>query len=119
MGLIEYIWIGHLSILLLSSSDGRSTLVDLTKTLAEMVQYGKIVPQDITQDLINEQISQSIMDEPDLLLLFGPNVILQGYPPWQLRLTEIFHVQDNGAVEYQAFLRALYSYAKAQMRFGR
>ncbi|MCJ1434676.1 hypothetical protein MMC27_004045 [Xylographa pallens] len=110
---------GHISVLLLSSDDGRSTIVDLTKTLAEMAQHQKLLPSDISSDLINAEISESVMSDPDLLLLFGPYVNLQGYPPWQLRLTEIFHVQDNAGVEYQVFLRALHNYAKAQMRFGR
>lgn len=29
------------------------------------------------------------MDEPDLLILFSPEICLKGYPPWPLRLTEI------------------------------
>ncbi|SLM37683.1 Decaprenyl diphosphate synthase-like [Lasallia pustulata] len=111
--------LGHLSILLLSSDDGRSTLVDLTKTLAEMSQRQKLSPEDISLDLIDAEIGESVMGEPDLLVVFGPFVELQGYPPWQVRLTEIFCVQDNTGVGYQVFLRALYSYAKAQMRFGR
>lgn len=105
--------------LLLSSDDGRSTLVDLTKTLAEMSQRNKLSPNDISSDLIHAEITESVMGEPELLILFGPDVELQGYPPWQVRLTEIFHVQDNTGVGYQVFLRALHSYAKAQMRFGR
>ena len=110
---------GHLSLLLLSSEDGRSTLVDLTKTLAEMSQHQKLSPSDISVDLIDAEMTESLMGEPELLLLYGPNVKLQGYPPWQLRLTEIFYVQDNSGVEYQVFLRALHSFAKAQMRYGR
>ncbi|KAI9792896.1 MAG: hypothetical protein M1835_007575 [Candelina submexicana] len=132
---------GHLSILLLSSEDGRSTLVDLTKTLTEMSQRGKLSPSDISVELVDAEISESVMGEPDLLLLFGPEVELASYPPWQLRLTEILyvtfrvfpslfwatvdcatlcsHVQDNMDVGYQVFLRALHRYAKAQMRFGR
>jgi len=94
-------------------------LVDLTKTLAEMSQRKKLSPNDISHDLVDAEITESVMGEPDLLVLFGPGVELQGYPPWQLRLTEIFHVQDNSGVGYQVFLRALHSYAKAQMRFGR
>lgn len=109
----------HLSILLLSAEDGRSTLVDLTKTLTEMSQRRKLSSDDISLDLIDAEISESVMGEPDLLVLFSPNVQLQGYPPWQVRLTEIFHVADNSGVGYQVFLRALHSYAKAQMRFGR
>lgn len=110
---------GHLSILLLSADDGRSTLVDLTKTLTEMSQRKKISPSDISLDLVDAEITESVMGEPDLLVLFGPNVELHGYPPWQVRLTEIFHMQDNSGVGYQVFLRALHSYAKAQMNFGR
>ena len=108
-----------LSVLLLSSEDGRDSLVDLTKTLAEMSQRSKLSSNDISVDLVDAEISESVMGEPDLLVLFSPIVELSGYPPWQVRLTEIYHVQDNEGVGYQVFLRALYNYANAQMRMGR
>ncbi|EKG22290.1 Di-trans-poly-cis-decaprenylcistransferase-like protein [Macrophomina phaseolina MS6] len=111
--------LSHLTILLLSAEDGRSTLVDLTKTLAEMSQRNKIAPSDISPELIDAEITESVMGEPDLLILFGPRVVLKGYPPWQVRLTEIFHSPDTSGVGYQTFLRGLHKYAKAQMRFGR
>ncbi|KAF2435607.1 Undecaprenyl diphosphate synthase [Tothia fuscella] len=110
----------HITILLLSEDDGRNTLVDLTKTLAEMAQRSKISPADISAELIDAEITESVMGEPDILLLFAPRVMLDGYPPWQVRLTEIYHVPDNTeGVGYQVFLRALHRYAHAQMRFGR
>jgi dehydrodolichyl diphosphate syntase complex subunit NUS1 len=84
-----------------------------------MCQHSKISSSDISIDLIDAEISASVMGEPELLILFGPSVELSGYPPWQLRLTEIFHVQDNHGVGYQVFLRGLYNYANTQMRFGR
>ena len=115
----ELIDTGHLSLLLLSSDDGRSTLVDLTKTLAEMAQHNKISPSDINAELIDAEISESVMGEPELLILFGPDIKLDGYPPWQLRLTEIFHEPDNQEVEYLVWLKGLHRFAKAQMRFGR
>ncbi|KAI5370186.1 putative decaprenyl diphosphate synthase-like superfamily [Septoria linicola] len=109
----------HINVLLLDSTDGRQTLVDLTKTLAEMSQNGKLSPTDISQELIDAEITESVMGEPDLLIVFGERVVLEGYPPWQIRLTEIFYAQDNeGGVGYQIFLRALYRYAKAEFRFG-
>ncbi len=110
---------GHITILLLSEEDGRDSLVDLTKTLAEMAQRSKISPSDITIDLIDAELNESIMAEPDLLILFGPHIELSGYPPWQVRLTEIFHVPDNHSVGYQVFLWGLYSYADAEFRIGR
>ena len=185
----------HLDVLLLSVHDGRPTLVDLTKTLTEMAQAGKIAPADITEELINAEVTESSCGEPDLLVVMAPSsaatssilgaprsptrrrgrrrhqarskhmivdidsaliedsdvedddtydldldmdsedenekvgyrhsgeggdVCLRGYPPWQVRLTEIFYVRDGmGGVEYHTFLRALYRYAKCEMRFGR
>jgi len=109
----------HLSVLLISEEDGRDSLVDLTKTLAEMSQRAKLSSEDISIDLVDAEVTESVMGEPQLLVLFSPTVELSGYPPWQVRLTEIFHVQDNEGVGYQVFLRALYNYANAQMRFGR
>lgn len=105
--------------MLLSAEDGRDSVVDLTKTLTEMSQRSKLSSADISMELIDAELSESIMGEPDLLILFGPHVELSGYPPWQIRLTEIFHVQDNQGVGYQVFYRALLKYAGAQMRMGR
>ena len=85
-----------------------------------MAQRGKLRPSDISQELVDAELTESIMGEPELLLLFGPVVRLRGYPPWQLRLTEIFHEPDNHAgLEYLVWLKGLYGFAKAQMRFGR
>jgi len=110
---------GHLSLMLLSAEDGRDSLVDLTKTLAVMAQRSKISPADINMEVVDVSLTENVMGEPDLLLLFGPHVELDGYPPWQVRLTEIFHLPDNQGVGYQVFLRGLYKYGQAQMRFGR
>ncbi|RMZ89621.1 hypothetical protein DV736_g3163, partial [Chaetothyriales sp. CBS 134916] len=140
----------HIDLLLLSATDGRDTLVDLTRTLAEMAQSKKLHPNDITPELIDTEImattiipDQDLLDqpddhhqkpaakevgagEPDLLIIFGSQVKLDGYPPWQIRLSEMFCVGDVGGdinaptrVEYQAFLRALWKYAGAEMRFGK
>jgi dehydrodolichyl diphosphate syntase complex subunit NUS1 len=54
-----------------------------------MSQKGKISPQDVTADLIDVEIKEGVMAEPDLLVLFGERLVLEGYPPWQVRLTEI------------------------------
>jgi dehydrodolichyl diphosphate syntase complex subunit NUS1 len=79
----------QINVLLISELDGRGTMVDLTRTLAGMAQRGKISPTDVSKELIDAEISEGVMGEPDLLILFGPRVVLDGYPPWQVRLTEI------------------------------
>ncbi|KAH8149265.1 uncharacterized protein LAJ45_06805 [Morchella importuna] len=108
-----------IEVVIISEEDGRESLVDLTKTLCDMAQRGKIAAEDVSIDLIDAEVKENVIPEPNLLILFSPNVTLRGYPPWQIRLTEIFHVPDNEAVGYQVFLRALHKYAKKEMRFGR
>lgn len=78
-----------LTVILLSLEDGRDTLVDLTRTLAAMAQRNKISPDDITADIVDAEVSESVAPEPDLLIISGSTVKLSGYPPWQIRLTEI------------------------------
>jgi dehydrodolichyl diphosphate syntase complex subunit NUS1 len=106
-----------------------------------MSQNGKLSPEDITPELVDAEISEittqplqasgrgvsPLKPEPDLLLVFGPFLKLEGYPPWQIRLTEMYCTGDRNhgmtgygeAVEYQGFMRGLWHYAGAQMRFGR
>ena len=84
-----------------------------------MAQHNKLSPNDISPQLIDAEISESVMGEPDLLILFAPEIKLDGYPPWQIRLTEIFHEADNTDVEYMVWLKGLYRFARAEMRFGR
>ena len=79
----------HLTVLLLSELDGRATIVDLTRTLTDMAQKEGLSVQHVDAGLIDDQLNHHISTEPDLLVLFSPTVVLKGYPPWQLRLTEI------------------------------
>ncbi|CAI6286967.1 unnamed protein product [Periconia digitata] len=109
----------HLTVLLLSELDGRDTIVDLTVTLAQMAQKGDVRIDQIDANLIDAELNDHVSTEPDLLILFSPTVVLKGYPPWQLRLTEIFHLPDNKGVNYQVFLQALKKFGKAEFRIGR
>ena len=108
-----------LKVIFISYKDGRDSMVDLTKTLTEMSQKSKLNPSDVQLDLIDAELCEGIMSEPELLILFGSHVTLSGYPPWHIRLTEIFHLPDNQGVEYQVFIRGLRNFASAQMRRGK
>lgn len=131
----------NITVLLISAEDGRDTIVDLTRTLTGMVQKGKLVPQDISTELVDFEMRESIMDEPDLLVCFTEEYHLNGYPPWHLRLTEILyvftiillpsidHVADlsppshlpdhTSGVTYNVFYQALESFNRSAMRFGK
>jgi undecaprenyl pyrophosphate synthase len=102
----------------ISAEDGRESIVDLTKVLTEMSQRGKLSPPDITTDIIDRELKEVLAD-PDLLISFAPYVDLQGFPPWQIRLTEIYCQEDNQGVGYQVFLNALRNYSAATFKMGK
>ncbi|KAI1847314.1 hypothetical protein JX266_006539 [Neoarthrinium moseri] len=102
----------------ISCEDGRESVVDLTRVLTDMSQRGKISVNDITTDVIDEELRQ-VLNEPDLLISFSPYVDLQGFPPWQIRLTEIYCQEDNQGVGYQVFLNALRKYSSATFKLGK
>lgn len=84
-----------------------------------MAQKGDIRTEQIDQGLVSAELSDYVSSEPDLLILFGGRVVLKGYPPWQLRLTEIFHLPDNRGVNYQVWLKGLKKFGGAEFRVGR
>lgn len=108
-----------IEISLLSNRDGRETIVDLTKTMAELCAAKELKISDITMDLVDSELTQLVGHEPDLLLYFGPSLDLQGFPPWHIRLTEFYWEPDNNAVTYSIFIRGLKNYAGAKINVGK
>ncbi|CAI8496338.1 unnamed protein product [Hanseniaspora opuntiae] len=108
-----------IEIVLLSVVDGRETIVDLTKSLAELHKEGKISEDDITMELVDTELKQLVGEEPDLLLYFGPNLDLQGFPPWHIRLTELFWEHDNSNVSYTVFIRGLKQFSLSKVNVGK
>ena len=104
---------------LLSNRDGRETIVDLTRTMADLCSNREMNINDITVDLIDTELKQLVGSEPDLLLYFGPSLDLQGYPPWHIRLTEFFWEEDNNQVTYSVFIRGLKQYAGCKVNVGK
>ena len=104
---------------LLSNRDGRETIVDLTKTMADLCAQNEMQLSDITMKLIDSELTQLVGHEPDLLLYFGPTLDLQGFPPWHIRLTEFYWESDNDQVTYSVFIRGLKKYAACKINVGK
>lgn len=108
-----------IEISLLSSRDGRETIVDLTKTMADLCASRELKLTDITMKLVDKELGQLVGPEPDLLLYFGPSLDLQGFPPWHIRLTEFHWEKDNDAVIYSVFIRGLQKYSACKINVGK
>lgn len=109
----------QIKITLLSRVDGRSTIVELTKVMALLTKNGELKKSDITIKFIDRELKQLVGDEPDLIIMFSPYLDLQGYPPWHIRLSEMYWEPDNEIVSYIVFLRALQKYSTCKVNIGR
>lgn len=107
-----------IEISLLSNKDGRATIVDLTRTMADLCSKNELKLDDITMKLVDAELTQLVGMEPDLLLYFGPCLNLQGFPPWHVRLTELYWEPDNDDVTYSVFIRGLQKYSSCKINVG-
>lgn len=57
--------------------------------------------------------------EPSVMLVFGPYYSTFGYSPWELRLTEIFHLQSHQGLSYSDFIHVMRSYSSCKQRIGK
>lgn len=108
-----------LEISLLSRVDGKPTIVELAKSMSELAVNKELSIQDITIDLIDEELIELVGVEPDLVISYGPSLDLQDYPPWHIRLSEIYWEHDNRDVNYAVFIRALQKYSNCKVNVGK
>lgn len=104
---------------LLSERDGRATLVELTRTFANLASENKLNPSDVTVELVDEQLTSLVGHEPDLILMFTPQLDLQGFPPWHVRVSELYYLEDNDRMNYLVFKRAFQKFAEVKINLGR
>jgi undecaprenyl pyrophosphate synthase len=55
-----------MEILIISGEDGRLPIVDLARTLGDMTKQGKLFPEEISIDLVNEELTGETLS-PSLL----------------------------------------------------
>lgn len=108
-----------LELSVISRVDGKPTIVELTKTISELTVNKELLVDDITVKLIDEELSELVGPEPDLLICFGPVLDLQDYPPWHMRLSEMYWENDNNSVNYAVFIRALQRFSRSKFNVGK
>ncbi|KAG0242406.1 hypothetical protein BGX31_000328 [Mortierella sp. GBA43] len=108
-----------LDVVILSERDGHDRLAANVRALGEAALHDEIRSQDIDMNFMDRHLSAGLT-EPELLIVFKDEVDLSSYPPWHIRLTEIYHHQDQAYIpQYTMFLQAMHRYAKIEQRFGK
>ena len=98
---------------------GRSELVDAMKTLAEQARQGKLNPDDIDEDVINNALYTAGMPDPDLLIRTAGEMRVSNFLLWQISYAELWVTEQCWPDFDSATLhQALRDYAHRERRFG-
>ena len=98
---------------------GRNEIVHASKVIAEKVKSGEIEIEDITTELISDNLYTAGQADPDLLIRTSKELRTSGFLPWQITYSE-FYFSDKYWPEFleEDLVEAIKAYQKRNRRFG-
>ena len=109
-----------LELVIAANYGGQWDISEAVRTLAERVQAGELLPQDINPDAIAAEVALSDLPPPDLFIRTGGERRISNFLLWQLAYTELYFTDVLWpAFNERELQSALSWYANRQRRFGR
>jgi len=109
-----------MTVILAVSYGGREDIIEATKKLARAARDGKIDPEKIDAQALEQQLSTHGIPDPDLLIRTSGEMRVSNFFLWQAAYSEIYVTEtlwpDFREKEYLAALR---EYEQRERRFGR
>jgi undecaprenyl diphosphate synthase len=97
----------------------RAEIVDATKAIAQKVQQGTLLLENITETTINNHLYTASMPDPDLFIRTSGEYRISNFLLWQLSYTEIYVTQKFWPDFKKAdLLMAIEDFKKRERRFG-
>ena len=109
-----------LTLVLALSYGARAEIVDASRAIAEKVQSGDLVPEEVTEKLFGMHLYTSQIPDPDLLIRTSGEMRLSNFLLWQVSYAEMV-VAETLWPEFRKaeFYNALEEFAKRHRRFGK
>jgi undecaprenyl diphosphate synthase len=102
------------------SYGGRSEITRAARNLAKMCAAGTLHPDEITEDLLEENLYSAGLPDPDLLIRTGGEYRLSNFLLWQASYAELYITETNWPdFTQEDFHKALTIYQERQRRFGK
>ncbi len=98
---------------------GRDELINAIKQVAQDVKDEKIKIEDITENVISENLYTAGQPDPDLLIRTSGELRLSNFLPWQLVYSEFLFVDKNWPdFEEKDLDEAIIEYQRRTRKFG-
>lgn len=109
-----------LTLNLLFNYGGRAEIIDGFKKISRQIQDGKLSPEEVTEELVSQNLYTHDLPDPDLLIRTGGDERISNYLLWQSAYTELYFSQTFWPdFRQEEFLKALASYETRQRKFGK
>ena len=98
---------------------GQWDITQSVKSLAVKIEAGELKSEDITSDLISQNLCMSDLPEPDLFIRTGGEERISNFLIWQLAYSELYFTDTLWPdFDRKEFELALESFSGRQRRFG-
>jgi len=98
---------------------GRAEIVDAVRKLAGLSVEGKIKPEEITEELVQQYLYTAELPDPDLLIRPAGEERISNFLLWQIAYTEFYFTEVYWPdFREKDFLKALEAYQHRKRRFG-
>lgn len=109
-----------ITVILALSYGGKDDIRRATQKIAKQVQSGVLKVEDITEDVISQNVDTQGIPDPDLLIRTSGEMRISNFLLWQMAYTEYVFVEDCfwpdfGAKQLEV---AIDQYSKRQRRYG-
>jgi undecaprenyl diphosphate synthase len=102
------------------SYGGRDEIVRAVRAISARCLQGEIVPEQVSDQMISENLDTCCMPDPDLLIRTGGEARLSNFLLWQISYAEIYFTETMWPdFRREVFLQALLEYQSRERRFGR
>ena len=99
---------------------GQWDIAQASRRMAEEVAEGRLSPDEITTELMNEYLSLADLPCPDLCIRTGGEQRISNFLLWQMAYTELFFTSTFWPdFRESEFLQAITDFSGRQRRFGR
>ena len=98
---------------------GRDEIVKAVRKIGEDIKNNNLDPEDITEDIISDNLYTKGQPDPDLLIRTSGELRLSNFLPWQLVYSEFLFVDKNWPDFSKEDLdEAILEYQKRTRKFG-
>lgn len=109
----------RMTLVLALSYSSKWEMTEAIRSLARKAKAGEIMPEDITEEAISNELTTNFMPDPDLLIRTGREIRLSNFLLWQAAYAELYFTDvlwpdfDNNDL-----CKAIYEYQHRQRRYG-